>query len=292
MSKCFKCAKNTDRYGDTIFCTGICKGVFHLDCVNITIKQFTDMRSDKSINQWQCNSCLVSASDYTLPRAPNSLEAKIDFMLSKQTQFQTSMEHVQKSLDEILTENEVYRLKIDELEKRCANLEEKISDLTTKNTPEIIEQTINEISERQTRSKNILLFNVPESVLPSTVERSEQDLTLTKKIVTVLHKGPVDTIKVFRLGRHQADRRNPRPLKVILPSPHIAKQILKNKSKLPNEYKPIVIRSDDTPMQRTYLKEVIQDLEARKQNGDSDISIKYIRGMPCITPVPRQSKND
>ena len=52
-------------------------------------------------------------------------------------------------------------------------------------------------------------------------------------------------------------------------------------------------RPDKTKQQLDYFNKIKKDMELRKLNGDTDIHIKYVNGVPKIVSgsVSRQSKN-
>lgn len=60
--------------------------------------------------------------------------------------------------------------------------------------------------------------------------------------------------------------------------------MLRNKKKLANYdvYKDVNIRADLTPNQREYHCQVWNDLKARQNNGEQDIFVGYINGVPVI----------
>lgn len=58
-----------------------------------------------------------------------------------------------------------------------------------------------------------------------------------------------------------------------------AKQLLRNKDKLPENIK---IYSDQTPAQQKYLQHLKEELALRLGNGETDLTIKYTNGTPGI----------
>lgn len=61
----------------------------------------------------------------------------------------------------------------------------------------------------------------------------------------------------------------------------------KNRRKLKDNNIDIQISTDKTLLQRQYLKNIISQLNQRKENGENDLYIKYVNGNPVIT----KSKN-
>jgi hypothetical protein len=79
------------------------------------------------------------------------------------------------------------------------------------------------------------------------------------------------------LGKYNGSNR---PIKVILDSEEQAMNILRSKLKLSSQH--IKMFGDQTIMQRDTFRELKQELIDRKSRGETDISIKYVRGVPKI----------
>jgi len=87
---------------------------------------------------------------------------------------------------------------------------------------------------------------------------------------------------INRLGRKST---KPRPLKITLQDASDVFVILKNKHKLrstPN-YSSIRISPDRTHMQRDQLRNVYAKLEERKSAGETDLIVKFLKGIPTIS---------
>ena len=54
---CAVCQKSIGRYDDYIACRHKCLGSYHIECVQISIAEFTQMKEDGAIRSWKCNSC-------------------------------------------------------------------------------------------------------------------------------------------------------------------------------------------------------------------------------------------
>ncbi|CAG5027970.1 unnamed protein product [Parnassius apollo] len=143
----------------------------------------------------------------------------------------------------------------------------------------VTEGAIQELAERTKRANNIIIYDVPESTSDKPLQRQEHDKEECRKIITcVSKKVSCDNVKLFRLGKFQAGA-PPRPIKVVMKSKNDAIEILRNKTKLD---KPSNIKSDQTAMQREYLKYLCDELENRTNNGEQGLTIKYIQGQPKI----------
>ncbi|KOB55113.1 Uncharacterized protein OBRU01_25821, partial [Operophtera brumata] len=99
------------------------------------------------------------------------------------------------------------------------------------------ESIINEVQERERRGKNIIVI-------------LKDALSINAKVAKVMRLGKLFTGKV-------------RPVKVILESSQVVKEILKNKNKLPENVR---VYNDQTPTEKNVLKELSQELVRRKDN--------------------------
>ncbi|CAI6370015.1 unnamed protein product [Macrosiphum euphorbiae] len=123
----------------------------------------------------------------------------------------------------------------------------------------------------------MIIFNVPES----DDNTSANDSSVIKSIFDSLSIVMTPTA-INRLGRKST---KPRPLKISLQDASDVFVILKNKHKLrstPN-YCSIRISPDRTQMQRDQLRNVYAKLEERKAAGETDLIVKFLKGIPTIS---------
>lgn len=186
---------------------------------------------------------------------------------------------------------EQQRTELKELKNLVLDLKKEIEELknansvVTKSAPELTETIISEINERNRRASNILVFNVKESSSQSREQRINHDIQQSSEIIKkIAPEVRTENIRVFRLGTVEGQK--DRPLKIMLSSATDALAILKGKNRLGRD-SGIVIRSDQTPLQRDYLKGLQQTLEVRKKNGEQDLTIKYKNGVPEIMKLPK-----
>ncbi|KAL4088675.1 hypothetical protein QTP88_023759 [Uroleucon formosanum] len=149
---------------------------------------------------------------------------------------------------------------------------------------------INEVSERNMRASNLILYNVTESNSDNTADRIAHDSNVVSNLIDSIISGDknIRPTKLLRLGIRGRDKS--RPIKAIFSSTADVFEILKSKKKLLSLTPPsnIGISSDRTLYQKNYMKELREELESRISNeGRSDLVIRYIRGTPTIV-----SKND
>lgn len=72
---------------------------------------------------------------------------------------------------------------------------------------------------------------------------------------------------------------------LILPTDMAASKLLKNWKILKSDacYNNITIANDKTPKQIQHFQELKRELERRKLQGENNLKIKYVQGVPQIT---------
>lgn len=165
--------------------------------------------------------------------------------------------------------------------RKLNELTEEVHHLRLRQSMLATESVIQEMNERANRANNIIIYDVPESDSDVIEERKEHDMKECAAIVeNVTKKVRLGGVKLFRLGApNKKASTQPRPLKVVLHSKTDALEILRNRTKL---RKPTSITADLTPMQREHMKYLREELNKRINEGEMDITIKYVRGHPMI----------
>lgn len=147
---------------------------------------------------------------------------------------------------------------------------------------------LTEIEERKLRARNVILFNVPESTSELTSINISDDVN---KVTSALKNidisfNPHD-IKIFRLGMKKVANRC-RPIKLEFKEEHSVRTILINNKKFKDGIK---ARNDQTSQQRKHLMILRDELESRKTNGESNLTIKYINNLPKIVNILPKNSN-
>lgn len=209
-----------------------------------------------------------------------------------------------KLSNQILSQNfeslstEISKMKAENCEtKESLNNMQKDIDLLKNNTPTnpdsqfqntpfaTHEDLILEFQDRYERLRNIVLVGIPETFEQNSTARRQYDSNESVKILKNIYENcPVPT-KTLRLGKYSKDKS--RPLKVCFESTEDVKYLLRNKAKLNKDYR---LYADQTPSQKKFLDTVKQELERREQNGEKNLTIKYIKGIPKI--INKSSKNE
>ncbi|GJQ80726.1 hypothetical protein Trydic_g9321 [Trypoxylus dichotomus] len=147
-----------------------------------------------------------------------------------------------------------------------------------------VECIIQEVSDRQRRKNNIILYNVSENVRNNRNDQVAADMELVGELLQMLDVS-VDNLRTIRLGKFDSSRTDmKRPIKVCLPDGDIASKAFQRRQKLrtSDKFKNVFLVKDKTPMQLKLYREARQELLTRKAAGETDVYIKYINDVPKV----------
>lgn len=179
---------------------------------------------------------------------------------------------------------------VNTLQEELKNLKDKMDHPSTPPDTHISHKTLEaeemfaELSDREKRKSNLIIFNLPELENSSITDQSNKDICDVKEILTELNVS-VNVTNAMRLGKYDITRTSrKRPLKIILPNEDYALEILRNCKNLKNSksFKTISIDRDRTPAQINYYKAIKQQLDIRSAAGETGLAIKYVNGIPKI----------
>lgn len=210
------------------------------------------------------------------------------------TTIKTHVNSIGDTIESIKLDQSNTKLRLNELETKTENIEKKIENLetdlnqfretttlstiTTATEPSIsYEEIVNEVHERHQRSKNIVILGIPEPTSP--INRFTYNKVEITKITKSIYPDCPEPNKTFRLGKYKPGIN--RPIKACYTSENTVKTILRNKSNL--QMDTIKIFSDRTPLQKQHFQKLKEELKSRKTEGETNLAIKYIKGVPKIT---------
>ncbi|CAI6376456.1 unnamed protein product [Macrosiphum euphorbiae] len=187
--------------------------------------------------------------------------------------FSTRFDNLSSQIKKLSDDNASLNGKVSQLELKIKNLEQNA--LSTPKTTHL--DIINEIADRQSRTNNIILFNLPEATDPSKIKPDSERLKLIFNEMEL----NIEPIRFFRLGNPST---RARPLKITLNDTENVFNVLRAQSKIrsSDEFKELRFSSDRTLKQREQMSKLRQELETRRSNGENNIIIKYIKGNPVI----------
>lgn len=241
-------------------CNGDCGKWFHIQCTLLSdtlIKYYRYEGNKDNGDAWFCStpcksklmnrgvglaqSTSSSLNDDNASVTMSNITALFNEHLG---QFKTKLNDF---MDKILQQIETINDKIKKLENENQLMRDELKNTKSDQNADII---INEISDRERRSRNVLIFNLKESEHSNTIERINYDMNAFKRISSQILD--IDPVKVVRLGK--TSNKGTRPLKVTLPSRENVLALLRNKAKVIDNN--IKLKADLTDLQRNELKKV------------------------------------
>lgn len=215
----------------------------------------------------------LKTSQSKIISAVNSCRESIKLQDKKLTSFDSKFDLLSNQITSVIEENKSLKLRIDLLESKLSSFEQPQSN----NHSVIQESLFSEFMDRQSRARNIILFNVPDH---STSADQQNDSSLVNDIFNVINV-PTKPLSVHRLGKLS---NKPRPIRVM-PSPSDVFQILKVKRQLFNvdKFKTVRVSSDQTLQQRKLYSSVATEMKMRKDAGETDLFIKLVNNCPTIS---------
>lgn len=229
----------------------ICNKMYKIDCVDLSKSEARKIHSRSGLT-WTCKSCSKIGSDL------NSLKAAI-----------------------VALQNEIVELKTaGGLSGRTA------STLTLLDH----EKVIQEITERQKRSCNIIIYGCKENVADTKDEQIRKDTGFVGELLASMGVQGAELVPI-RLGKFETRDAKIRPIKIKLASESTVTKILRNSRNLKSSdrWRQIYVFHDRTPMQLEIHRNARDELKRRLDGGESELSIKYKGGIPTI--IPKKPEN-
>lgn len=196
-----------------------------------------------------------------------------------------SIEATLLEIKQLRDDNTELKKQIDAVKSRMSSYE---SDVTTLMGPcQNIDSLAYEIGERSKRSRNLMIYNIPQSDSSVLKERIDSDEKHVAGLLTTLglSEEKHSILKMVRVGK-MTDQKV-RPLKLVCSSTDAVMKILRNSKKLQSSN--IKISRDLTKQQQGTHKKVRAEYNDRKAKGE-DVVLKYSNGMPVIEVSGRPTK--
>ncbi|XP_050529713.1 uncharacterized protein LOC126899159 [Daktulosphaira vitifoliae] len=196
------------------------------------------------------------------------------------SELKNSVDLLSSQLAEIRAENTTIKSDITNLQERISALE------TASKNDSVLPNLLSEISEREKSLFNIVVHGLSESSETSPSSRANDDIKKLNEVIQPLSLSVLSDCKLFRLGR--PNNTKPRPLKVIFSSKEQASSFVidfntgKRSLGADNNLQNIHVSRDRTLLERQEIRRVYQDLDNRKKQGETNITIRYRNGFPYI----------
>lgn len=182
---------------------------------------------------------------------------------------------------------------MNELKAVIFQLKKEVSELKSQNSASSANKAmdcsdfnciVQEVMDRQKRSKNIIIYGVEEKPDMNKDTRITHDTNCTKNILNFLscNTDSMD-IKPVRLGKYLPGRERPRPIKITFCDEQTVHNVIR-KAKLlrGSDFNSISMSLDRTPKQIEYYNKLKRELNERLANGESNLKIETINGLPTI----------
>lgn len=138
-----------------------------------------------------------------------------------------------------------------------------------------------EATDRQIRASNLIIFNLPETRAGTGWELDRRNVGEMFSTMGLQIYG----FRCYRLGERGLDvEKRPRPLRVMMAGAQEVFAVLGMKAVLTCTAKWANIRmcSDRTQMQRDQMQALRNEVARRTRNGEKNLAIKYVNGVPSI----------
>lgn len=202
----------------------------------------------------------------------NTCEKKIS---ACDTKIETLNQHIASQAASIANcEAEIHNLKTE-----TCSLRVEINNLQSK--AQNFEDFFEESRDRTRRECNVIVSGLKQVV---------DDKAEIQKILIEIGLQNITPKLTFRFGKAST---GPKPLKVIFSSSSDAMEVLKAKSRLTSsQYKAVTMKSDLTPRQIQHLSTLRKELQKRTDEGEDNLTIKYIRKVPRIVSSRGSGKRE
>lgn len=251
----------------------------------ITMKHFQDLMQAISAISSDLNALKVSQSNITadigeIKIAQNALQTKFDSINETLELHSNSLSKHKDLIEENATKIQNLTSFCDTVDSRIAVLSEDLNKFAKSSDPTSGNSAVStsEILERMKRSHNVIIRGIAPS------GDGDVDCGLLARCVdSVARDSSRFIVDTTSLG---ADS-----WKLGFSNPQVVTKILRNKKILVGhrDFRRVRISDDITPLQRSQLKSLRDELRTRQERGEMDITIKYIRGEPTIVKTPSSS---
>lgn len=270
-----------------------CERWFHVACLGMSSSEYKRYADNEHL-LWNCGraDCSKTGQDSLLRDILN----KLDSLATKSTvtTISNDITAIREQLVQVNDKLTSFEPRICESEKRIKLLEDEVKSLrSAENSGSNIETVIEEFHDRERRSRNVILYNIPESKSKTLSVRIEHDNKHISELTSHFGSSELDyAFKSYRIGRPSQDKA--RPLKVVFRSVGAVMDFCKNFQQtglrnLNSDLHSVSLSRDRTPTERKHLNELRDTLKARTDNGETDLTIKFVNGVPKI--VQNKPKN-
>jgi len=196
-------------------------------------------------------------------------------------ELKSNLGNISTQISDLKAENSNLRAELTALKSKIHLLESTPST----SSPQLpLFELIQELSERDKCSSNVIAYGFTESNSSTPQGRVADDMKSVSDVFSNLSFNIPTDAKLFRLGKNITN--TPRPLKIIFKSKAEAASLLSSISEARKSHvnlpPGIKFVRDKSKLERKLLRQLHEELDHRKQNGEINLSINYINGIPQI----------
>lgn len=161
------------------------------------------------------------------------------------------------------------------------------------------EAFLDEIEDRLSRRRNVIMFGVPEPGGGDAAARKSKDLDTVTGIMAALSvTDSMRAVSCLRLGKFSENLQRPRPLKVVFTSCDVASKLIviasqkRSRREIPEALGQVSILPDRTESQRLRYKQLKLELARRRaEEGNPSLKILTRNGIPrIVSQAPRANR--
>lgn len=297
VNLCGTCTRAVTPSTPSLRCNS-CKKFIHVRCTSLSPSEISFINN--IISNWKCDNCSeVNESVDLNTTNSNVAGGSCPHLRDDLSNFQDKlMSELNSTVAKIITEHvEKLMTRIVGLEKEVDLLKNKVNNLThDSGTSSNIEQIVNEVSERNKRSTNLIIFAVNEENVQTISEQQEHERGVIAEILSALEIPDKSISGVpMRLGKpstsHLPAQR--RPIEIRLSSIELVEDTLRRSPKLKkmDKWKTVFLCKDRTPTELQYIKKTKNELANRLALGETNLQIKYRNNVPKIVNVLSNSSS-
>lgn len=217
----------------------------------------------------------------------SEVKKEIQTIKSATENFTQQFKNMNMEMQQIKSDNNKIQDRIKQIENELRHVKSQSTENSiTKSSSDVYEDIILELKERCDREKNIVIVGVSEINDKNYRSRRKHDDEEVLKLLKMMYEDCPQPKKCIRLGKYIPNKN--RPIKAYFNNSEMPKILLRNKIKLPEN---IQLYSDQTRAQALYLQSLKMELNKRFEDGEKDLIIKYIKGIPKIIQNKTVQKN-
>lgn len=276
---CRKCNTNVK---DAVACPG-CGSSYHRSCA-ASVRILPNNSFAKCCGSSRSRSPSPSGSQNDIAALSNDIKA----LTLHITQ---GFDKVNQTLDAIKNDIVDHRSRISTVETTLSDVVVRLDEVEKVSCTNSSEYILSEVERRLKAKLSVVLFNLSEPVINNTYNLANDNLMISEffKIINFSFS-PLESLKIFRVGKFSTSRPKPRPLKLQFTSSNLASEFLNSARKataalkLDETFSNVTFTADRTRLQQDQYRALKSTLKERQDQGETNLIIRHVNGTPTIVP--------